>query len=109
MSAARCVDFDLKIHMPDDTMAPRYKRGDVLYLLKDDPLEPDDDVAVEIADGSFRVFRFLRETEHAIEGATYNPPQPVTQERASARSVYRVLLSFPLKHYASPRSRRAAS
>jgi hypothetical protein len=76
-----------------DTMVPRYRPGELLYIDPIRPAAPGDDVIVQLADGTGFVRELVRQTARAVVCRQHNPPQEHTYPIARVRSVHLIIMA----------------
>jgi hypothetical protein len=76
-----------------DTMAPRYRPGELLYIDPVRPVAPGDDVIVQLADGTGFVRELVRQTARTVVCRQHNPPQEHTYPITRVRSVHLIIMA----------------
>lgn len=85
----------LQIRMGNDTMAPRYEKGDAIYVDPNDAPREDGDALIELHGGAGEfILRLVALTETTIVARQFNPPQEIRFRQADVKRLGRVVASF---------------
>jgi len=79
------------LYVFDDTMAPRYFRGELVYVHPGRPAEAGRDVVLETVAGETLLLRLLRQTDGKIRVAQYNPAGERDVAKKDIKVIYPVV------------------
>lgn len=79
------------LYMPDDSMAPRYFSGEVVYVHPHRPAAPPQDVVIGFAGGSLQLCRLLDADAQTLQVRFFNPPHETSIARKDVAVIYTVV------------------
>lgn len=79
------------IYVPDDTMAPRYFRGELAYIHPGRPAEQGRDCLVVMKNDAFHLAHLLDQDGKGPKLRQYNPAQDKTQRQDTIAALYAVV------------------
>jgi phage repressor protein C with HTH and peptisase S24 domain len=80
-----------------DTMQPRYRPGEMLYIDPIRPVAPGDDVIVQFTDGTGFIRELVAQTPRTLTCRQHNPPREHVYPIASVRSVHLVIMASRIR------------
>ena len=97
MTAGRSLEARslLRLRIGNDTMAPRYQKGDAVFVDLNDAPSEDSDALIELHEGAGKfILRLVALTETTIVARQFNPPQEIRFRQADVKRLGRVVASF---------------
>lgn len=83
------------VYINDDSMFPAFEPGQVAHVHPHKPVKPDNNVVVELIDGSAFIKRLVRRTESHVICLQWNPKKEVRYEKSKVKRLYYVVGGFP--------------
>jgi len=78
-------------YMQDDTMAPRYFAGEIVYVHPHRPPQPPHDCVVILKNGDLHILRLLRAGTDKIRVQQFNPAHEKELARKDIQTIYAVI------------------
>jgi phage repressor protein C with HTH and peptisase S24 domain len=81
-----------RVTVKTDSMRPRYKHGEQVYVDPHMPPRPEDDVIIQMTDGRRFIREFVRRTGRSIVCRQYNPVQEIEFPAQDVKAVHLIVM-----------------
>jgi phage repressor protein C with HTH and peptisase S24 domain len=81
-----------RVTVRTDSMRPRYKHGEQVYVDLHMQPRPEDDVIIQMTDGRRFIREFVRRTDRSVVCKQYNPAQEIEFPAQDVKAVHLIVM-----------------
>lgn len=79
------------VYIHGNSMSPRFKHGELIYVDPHRPVSPGDDVVLQLHDGQGYIKELVRRTDRAVICRQHNPPAEIEYAATDVRSIHLII------------------